>query len=393
MTTYRYLCHKIKAPNDFVGEIELSGVSFDDLLNDAGELKAQVTLPDLIPPAGPQFLDFTTESGAPILVQGDSGAASAAAIAARAQAAAVMDAVAEAKRLLVVERNGRPIWCGPIWATPDNQTNPNQLDLRARQTWSYYRRRNNDADMVFTLADQFTVVRALLERARSRQGGDIGVTWGTNNSGVSRTISYARGELKGVAAAIEDLAKASDGFDWSIDPSWSQAGTLVQRLTLANRLGRPATSSGIVFVVGQNAEFTWPSDGSQLADLVWGLGANKVLVQQANAAMLADDYPLLEDVLSVTDIIDPGILTARTAGRLAALGGPFALPQLTVDPDDDNTPFGSYGKGDGVRLEIPPDRYARFPDGFTTQARIIGINVKPGDGGDEQIVLTLGQEP
>jgi hypothetical protein len=371
MAEYRCIAADLRTGTR-IAELPLRSLSFSQTLNDAGEASGTLFLPSP-----------DTASN-------------------RTNAAILNDAVDEARRQLIIERDGVIVWCGIIWlAQYDDATQTR--NIRAAEDWSYFRRRFIDYNASWTATDQLTIARALIDNAEAVPGGDINITTTASTSGVNRDFSFGRYELKPVAEAFEDLAKMSNGFDWAIEPNWS-GSTLVKTLRLSYpRRGRNFQQSGHVFEMGRNViSFIWPSDGTRVSNKVWvtgnGEGDAMLISSAVDAAQIqplssgGPGYPLLEDVVSLKDETEQANLNSRAQARVLYTSTPVVLPTLTVRADMDPE-IGAYIVGDACRIMIPPNLSPRFPDGLDTFRRIVGFSVEVDDEGTEAITLTLGEEP
>ena len=351
-----------------IAELPLNRLSFGSVLNGAGELSGTLPLP----------------VNDPVL------------------AATYVDAVDPVRRQLVVERDGAIVWCGLVWMSPysdDDQT----LEVRAAETWSYYRRRVITTRRVFTGADQFAIVRQLLNDAHAVSGGNVGVTVGTETCGVLRDRTYETWEFKNLGEAVKQLAEVIDGFDFSIEPAWSAAGTLTKTFRLYYpRKGARFSATGHVFEVGRNViTWDWPNDGTRYANRVHNVGAGQDAATLRVTRTASDQltlpsaggpgYPLIEDVISNTDVLKAVTLTAQADQTLGTLSRPVVIPQVTVRADVDPI-LGAWSIGDACRFICQPGLSPRFPNGIDTYQRIIASEVSVNDEGTEEVRLTFGVE-
>lgn len=363
-----------------ITELSLSGLSFGARLNDVGQASGQLSLP------------------APNSATN------------RALATLLNDAVDEARRMLIIERDGVIVWCGIIWVAGYNDNNQTR-DIRAAAFGSYWRRRIVNYNQTFTASTATTIAQTVIATAQAAGGGNLNVT-------VTREINAAytepavtlvldRYELRTVGEVIEELAIAEDGFEYDYSYAWNSGGYVDTTLTLSYpRRGRNYLRSGHVFEVGRNVtEFTWPSDGTRVANKVYATGngeGDAMLISSAADTYQilpgtsgGPGYPLLEEVTSSkrtrgTD--GQRQLNALTAGRIKAVATPVVLPEITVRADLDPE-FGSYITGDACRIIIPPNLSPRFPNGLDQYRRIVGWNVRVDDEGTEAVSLILGEEP
>lgn len=352
-----------------IAELPLNGLSYSSVLNGAGELSGSLPLPVDDPDLAQIY----------------------------------NDAVDEVRRQIVVERDGVPVWCGIVWASPYNDDNQTR-DVRAAETWSYYRRRTISTRRVYRATDQATIARQLITDANAVSGGDIGVTVGTETTGVTRDFNAEVYERKNVAEEVEALSELANGFDFSIDPTYDSSGNLVKTFRIwYPRKGRNFTKTGHVFEVGRNnvISWDWPSDGTRYANRVIVTGAGdgpstKSAVRTNTDSTLAlssggPGYPLIEHVVSESQEAVQANLNARAQKELNTFSQPVVVPKLVVRADVDPI-FGSYVVGDAVRFVCQPGLSPRFPDGIDTYRRIVAWTVNVTDEGSEEIDLLLGVE-
>ena len=363
-----------------ITELPLSGLSFGARLNDVGQASGTLPLP---PP------NSATN---------------------RALATLLNDAVDEARRMLIIERDNVIVWCGIIWVAGYNDSNQSR-DIRASDDGSYWRRRIVNYDQTFTASTATTIAQTIITTAQAAQGGNVNVTVVREIAPTFTeppvTLTLDRYELQTVGDVIEELALADAGFEYDYSYAWNTGGTVDKTLTLSYpRRGRNFSRSGHVFEVGRNVtEFTWPSDGTRVANKVWATGngeGDAMLISSAADTFQilpgssgGPGYPLLEEVTASkrtrgTD--GQTQLDALTAGRIKAVATPVVLPEITVRADLDPV-FGSYITGDACRIIIPPNLSPRFPDGLDQYRRIVGWNVNVDDEGTESVSLILGEEP
>lgn len=371
MTTYRVISRDLRTQTR-IAEIPLAGLSYGSILNGAGELSGTLMLP-------PGSSDYD-----------------------KTLAAIFNDAVDEVRRELVVERDGVVVWTGIVWASPyqdDNQTR----SVRAAETWSYFRRRVIGTRRAYVQADQLAIARQLMVDAQAVTGGNINVTIGSETSGVLRDRKYEVWEYKQLGEAIEQLAAVIGGFDFAVDATWDSAGALSKTFRLSYpRRGRTQESNNLVFEVGRNViSWDWPTDGTRYANQIHNIGAGEaeatVRVTVSEASQLdslasgGPGYPLIEKVISHTDVVRTSTLTAQALDELSTSAKEVVLPSITVRADREPV-FGSYITGDSCRFVCQPGLSPRFPDGIDTLRRIVGWSVKVDDNGGEEVQLTLGND-
>ena len=380
MALYRVISADLRTGTR-ITELPLSGLSFGARLNDVGQASGKLPLP---------APNSATNCALATLLN---------------------DAVDEARRMLIIERDGVPVWVGCIWVAGYNDSDQSR-DIRASDFGSYWRRRLVAYDQTFTTQNPTAIVETLLTTAQAEQGGNLNIT-STRTIDVAYTeptvtLELDRYELRTVGETIEELAKAETGFEYDYEYSWdTTAGTVNINFAMSYpRRGRRFNESGHVFELGRNVtEFTWPSDGTRVANRVFATGNGEgdamLISSAADTYQLlpgsegGPGYPLLEEVTAskrTRGNDGQSQLDALTAARIKAIATPVVLPEITVRADLDPI-FGSYITGDACRVIIPPNLSPRFPDGLDQYRRIVGWNVNVDDEGTESVSLILGEEP
>jgi hypothetical protein len=360
-TTYTYLVTDLRT-GTILDELPLFGVTFDKKLNDAGSLRAQLHVDD--PEIRLREPRVLTEPG---------------------------------RTAVYVDRDGDLLWGGIVWTSRYTAAD-GILEIGATDFLSYFDHRlvlavDLTDPVPYTNADQIDIVQDLVDLAQSHADGDLGIVLtGSTASGVTRTVSYAPGDLKSVADVLRDLANTDDGLDFAFDVDYDENGAPQRLLRLGYpRLGLPGGELAYVWEFGANlVDFAWPSDGASMATRVFGLGDSSLgttPVMRADLTAHDAGWPLLEAAAAPVDTTDTAMLAAHVTGELAARRRPVVLPELTVRADLDPL-VGSYSVGDDARVIIEDPFFAA--DELDVTVRILGLEVTPGDdAGQEQVVLTV----
>jgi hypothetical protein len=356
-TTYRYIFADLLT-NAVLGELPITGVSFNQQLNQAGTLQAHILL------SGINSYKYNVDAS-----------------------------TIPAKTAIYVDRNGTLVWGGVIWGREYNSASQT-LSIAAREFESYFERRRITTDTVFTSVDQLTIAQTLFNTAQAVPYGNIGVIVPTNTSGVLTSRTYYGYELKQVYAAAQDLSRQLNGFDFNIQVSYS-SGDLIKTLVMGYpRIGTVYSvnnPNAIVFnfPAGNIVEYTYPEDGSIAANKVYGLGAGsnegKSISTATDSTKYTAGWALLEDQANYSDITDVTLLSQLAQGQVSAFSYPPTTVKVVV-PAYVAPVFGTYSIGDDARLMITD---SRFPTGLDAVYRIVGLNVQPGEDGPERVTITL----
>lgn len=259
------------------------------------------------------------------------------------------ETVSPAKTAVWFERDGVLQYGGILW-TARADIGANTLELAGEGYHSYWRRRHLVNNTTYTAVDQHTIAKNLIDTAQAVPDGTIGVAVSTLTSGRTRDRTWRAYERKNLGEAIEQLADVDGGFDWRYDFAYN-TGTPTGTLNFTY----PATGRRTqhVFEVGTNCSMlSYEEDGTSICNYVDALGAGEGddhLIATAANAPLIGPYPVLEDVISFTDVRDWWTLIDHANRRLARGAGPIRRVGLDTFPDVDPT-LGSYIVGDQVTV-------------------------------------------
>lgn len=364
MAFYRYLAADLLT-NTMLAELPLRDVSYGFVLNDAGPFQANMPIGDI-----------------------------------KARAGARIAATEPGKTALYVERDGSLIWGGIIWTRRYNSST-RSLALGGAEFFSYYRRREIRTTLTYSATDQLGIVKSIIDTIQSvNANATIGVVVPTLTSGVVRDRTYWYYETKRVADAIRELAACANGFEFSIDCTYSGSNIIKTMNLFYPRKGRDANHTGHVFELGKNIlAFDWPEDAQMKANSVGIQGAGQGDNMLRSTAVRADDlaagYCLFEDTLARKDVSVQTTLDQIALNEVNNRFQAVTLPPLTVRADVEPQ-LGAWTVGDDTRIRIvgpvAGDVEPRFADlgGLDTFRRIIAATVSPGNEGQETVMITTG---
>ncbi|TQN28271.1 hypothetical protein FHX37_3604 [Haloactinospora alba] len=373
-TRYTYYVVDL-ADGRIIGDLPLTGVSFSRVLNGTGKLRAN--LPTRAPGVRALEPRRLTEPG---------------------------------RSAVYVDRDDRLVWGGIIWTTRYAAAD-GTLEISAADFLSYLEHRYvlpaqpPRATPVAQWppvripegggrADQLDIAAELVRLGQ--RGGGITPGMGFRRagrddspSGVARSVEYRPYEFKPVAEALDDLAAAEDGFDYTCTVSWSRGVPEPALLVGSPRLGQEGQPHLWEYGAGL-VDFTWPVDGADMATRVFAQGAGseseQLIAVSPEDGEVPPKRPLLEDTLSVLDIGDPALLQAHADRHRRGAERPIVLPELTVRADR-HPRLGSYEVGDRARILIDDPFLGQRRDVST---RITEFEVAPGaDAGEELVRLTV----
>ncbi|MFC4513509.1 hypothetical protein [Streptomyces ehimensis] len=332
-----------------VDALPLTGVEFDDYIGKTGSLRATVPLPD------------------------------------RALAQRARSALQPGRTAVWLERGGEIWWGGILWTcTPfGDEQGRMTAEIQAGTFDSYLDHRILSSGFESKDVDQFDIVRGLFDHIQAQPGGDLGIEYGNEVSGVRRTQNYAYTDVARIREILDGLAAQRDGFEWRVhcyrDPVTARR---VKRL----QLGHPRIHVGAQDIVldrpGPLLSYSLPSDATlqsnvwvargdsanrnQAADSVPTMSERKVSIEDLNAG-----WPRLEGTSDHSSISDRDILNSLADAELARSRRPQLIPEVTIRIDGRLTPALI---GATVRLRVT-DLW--HPEGLDTRYRVVGMTVSP----------------
>ncbi|WP_314223372.1 hypothetical protein [Streptomyces zaehneri] len=320
-----------------------------------------------------------------------------------AQVAARVRRIEEGRTAVYLQRGNDLWWGGIIWTSTLQSDDRGVLTLgiQAATFESYAGRRRIRQDLTFSGSDdQLEVARRLWRHLQTGElvddgtpapptGGDIGVTFGQELSGVTRSVSYRDGDESVYLEAIDALAALENGFEHYIavyrDPV---TGTRVRRL----RLGSPKITTGSTDLVmdrpGTILSYSFPRDATRGGTTARARGATDNTNQAVESRPLFADadipdgealikvgYPRIDLASDHNDIASTTILRSLANAELAEGTGAVVIPEISVRLDD-LVPSALLGRT--VRLRITDEWWT---EGLDARYRIIGVKVSPAQRG------------
>lgn len=275
--------------------------------------------------------------------------------------------------LLVAESGDVPVWFGII-----EKVNPwlsnQEIEITGSEVWNYFGQRTlkQDQDYSGTPTDQTEIFQWMLDWAQAQINGNIGVdTSRIPTTGQLITpAKYAAADRKTIASICEDLSKAANGFDFTVegyyDPDtrlpvlWANVGYPYVGISAQD------TPDEIIRYnyPGNIIDFEFEIDGTQAAssvDVTAHQGTGDTLIQSSINQDLIDlgyaarDYTWTADNVFTTTT--DGRMQAAADGLAQVFDGPVQLPQIYVRPE---YVVGYISPGDDIRIVI---EHPIFPDG------------------------------
>ncbi|MCT9090583.1 hypothetical protein N4G70_17220 [Streptomyces sp. ASQP_92] len=302
-------------------------------------------------------------------------------LAARARAA-----VTPGRTALWIERGREIWWGGVVWTANITSDARGFLGLQVQGAgWASYL----DHRVVFhtqeaTTTDQFDIVRGLLDYAQNMPGGDIGIEYGAETSGVLRDRTYRRYDQPRIRELVDQLGAVEGGFEWRIasfrDPG---SGRRVKRLQLGSPTIKTGTSEIVLDHPGPVTSYGWPIDASVQANAWQARGAsdNRNQTQESLPLMsellvadedLAAGWPRLDGTSDYSTVAEQPTLDAHARADWAAARRPLTIPEVTVALD--RVALSPALLGATIRLRIRDDWFA---EGLDARYRVVGLAISP----------------
>ncbi|MFG2940897.1 hypothetical protein [Streptomyces sp. NPDC048282] len=329
-----------------------------------------------------------------------------------AEMAARVRRIEEGRTSVYLQRGTDLWWGGIIWTSTLQSDDQGVLTLgiQAATFESYAGRRMIRAttpkyDSSYTLpfagVDQLDIARGLwTDMQTALDGGNILVTYGTETSGVTRTVTYRDGDETTYQDALDSLAALKNGFEYHItvytDPV---TGSRVRRLVLPQSEdgdeydGRIRTGSTDLVLdrPGTILSYSFPRDATRGGTTARARGASTNTDQATESRPLASDvaaadqligtgkdhagHPRIDLTSDHNDITDQDTLDALAKTELGAATGAVVIPEISIRLDD-LVPTALLGRTARIRIT---DEW--FAEGLDARYRIIGVKVSPAQRG------------
>ncbi|MET7616954.1 hypothetical protein [Streptomyces sp. NPDC005408] len=304
----------------------------------------------------------------------------------RQLAARVRAAVEPGRTALWIERGPEIWWGGVLWTANVTSNDRGYLGLQIQAGgWaSYLDHRIVLHTQEATAVDQFDIVRGLLDYAQGVDGGDIGIEYGPELSGVLRDRTYRRYDQPRIRDLIDQLGAVENGFEWRVasyrDPG---SGRRIKQLQLGSPIIKTGTSEIVLDHPGPVLSYGWPIDATVQAN-AWqtrGASDNRNQTQESLPLMsdllvadeeIAAGWPRLDGTSDYSTVTEPATLAGHARADLAASVHPRAIPEVTVALD--RIALSPALLGATIRLRI---RDLWFTEGLDERYRVVGLAISP----------------
>lgn len=350
MAEYQYLIAS-SMTGDVIDEFSPSSVNYDNGLNGAGSCSGTLSLED--PKATPA--NFQTLS-----------------------------------REVIVVREGAPVFSGPLVKVSPSMSNGN-LAWTAATAWWWMSTATAELTLNYTSQDIGEILWDHVNIAQQKvPGGDKRITRSSpfNATGQLLTVTYPGAARKYISEVAQELVRIYPGFDFMINLTWD-ANNRVRRDLQVYAPFKGTTVTTALNLDNGLTDVSYDEDGANAFNRVHEIGAttnNTVLLSSRNdTATIGVSIPMVEKVISRTDVTDKATLALWAQGDLALNKWPTRVHTASLRFSE-NLPYGSITPGDTVLLDAAIGRFQ-----ITANKRVTSIRVDVTDSGNEAATLTFNE--
>jgi hypothetical protein len=343
-----------------------------------------------------------------------------------------LDASMTGRTLLFVDYGGTLIWGGMLWIRRSKKSEK-RIVVSGSEMHSYYARRLQAKDYSTYWepggakgeTSPLEIVAKIFEDAKEREHEITKSIIGTGlyiAGGITVQINYSEGfaaappitasypgnQLQAIDSIFSTLSQMGygAGFDYSYDAQY-KPGTKTPEIVLNlwfPRMGRK--NSGIAILDRSLLDSEDSEDSTVQANSIFvtGSGSGGVAPDEALAEnVIAAGYPLLEEMISHTQVNNEAVLQGVSFGALGVKAWPVSTPTLelplplpspktgVINPNQ--LTFGDFNLGDNAVRRIPPNRDYRWPNGMDFAFRINGWEVANDEKGVPILKLMMAPPP
>jgi|SRR5688572_4638049 len=289
----------------------------------------------------------------------------------------LVSATIPGRTFLVVETDSIVLWGGLIWSRT-YQSQAKSVQLYAKTLDQYPTKRKVDFDRDFIDTDPRNIMRQLYTDMQADPYSIVVDIPPAFTTASVIDFSVAVPEMKTYRTAIDQVATALNGFEWTIN--WTRIGNnYTKTLKIGKPLGQLPGDTNPVFEYPGNILNYWKNDtigqgGTNIFGIGAGEGENMNIVEVVHSDLLAGGFPRLDATVSFKDIEDDATLEELTQTQAGISKVP--QPVYNVQMKADREPaFGDYALGDYCKLVIKDPMHPSPGTTYTT--RILGWDYTP----------------
>lgn len=273
---------------------------------------------------------------------------------------------------IVVERLGRPFWCGFLWQPTRSGKN---LNIQAQEIWSLFGHRHIRETKDYVNRDRAYIFRDLVTYAQQGVGGSLAVSVGSENLG-GTLLSYKAPwwENKTVVEVAETIITMDPSFTFRIEGEWQPGNYLGFRLYLD--VVHPLPTKHRLIYGGNVDEYDW-SPLSPSPNFIDGFGGfdNEAMIRrsaQNDTALLRQ--PRIETSIENRELLGEEGVVKLATDRLKRYSGSPAQPSVVMQADSDPE-LGTLRPGHSAYVSIK-DGYVEVDGDFSVEK--ISVSVPNG---------------
>lgn len=363
--------------DDFIANLDLSDVSYDRRIGEAGTFSATIPIPSAkvaakvaaIIPRYPE--DLSTGPG---------------------------------RTICHIYRNGIVWGSYLIWSATIEMSERGGLSARISGATleSYLDHVEIREDLDYIGEDQVQIARNLIDSMQAQTHANIGLTTESGTSGVERDATYLADENSTYGTRLKDLTSLDDSFEWLIQTYNSGTGRVREWQWGYPQLGQTDTEHVFTMpgnVIGFSEDIDALRGGTSFVargesnsdDLSTSSGPTLSAPHDVTAYFTAG-WPRLDATITAHFERDTDTLDDYAARWAATNAGAVRVHQVTIRLDGDD--FTPANLGDRARVVLVNDWWPRVNGGasFNRSWRVIGISVNATTRGQRETAQLVFEE-
>lgn len=306
------------------------------------------------------------------------------------------------KTWVCVEREGTPVWWGIVWSrTYQSQAKGCQLFAWGFEAFPQRQRMLTNFARVNEANTQI-FCELWTDLQNSAAGRNLGIAIPTSTSGPHKNVSILSTDQLFYSEAMDQLATAADGFDWTIDLFKDADGSYNKKL----RVGYPTMGAQqgnanlLVFEYpGNILNYYMTESMSDAGTNVFAMGSGEgstmpIAVTEQTNMIVQDNWPRWDVDVSYKDVTSQSQIATLALQESINRKPPMPTIKATIKGDLDPI-VGSYNIGDACQLVITDPRNPSIDGataGYSVPSMIVGMEIKPpaSDGVEEVNIILPG---
>lgn len=294
---------------------------------------------------------------------------------------------------MVMEREGVPVWWGLVWSR-NYQSQAKSMQIFCWGFEAYPTRQLILTDFVRTGANQLqTFIDLWNNMQSSKPGRNLNIIIPSSPiASVNKDVSILATDYKYYHDAMNSLANAADGFDWTIQVDKIGGGYQKKLILGYPVLGATNSPSTVTFEYPGNILNYYETESLANAGThTFGFGAGEGKSQLVSVFGYEDmvnleGWPRWDIEVSMKDITNQTVLDSLTKQEAIKRKPPYNVYTATMKGDLDPI-FGSYALGDACRMSIKDPKH---PITYQIDTRIVGFELTPQSASStEEVKLIL----